>query len=736
MRDNTIYIDPSVTRYLEKAAYIAFALSDTIIHSAYFVMAAFHEDEIFTSYFNNLTGSYFSLSDFIYQLATVREDYESIFSKAEEKNKNEEGNDDKKDDNVDVNSNKTSDKDDSSYTELAKDFTIAELKEFIAKAEEEFMPQFENVSIEEFEKKFKIKFFRADYSKLEFAPIYSVDLGTALTDALNRCRQAGRNTLDFANLIYSVINVDGSSAQKFIEYMGIDPYDITETIEYYYNIYPEYDENLTSFILPPEVEEFCEILNDKYSEDVVCDILGRDSEINTFWITASRKTKKNAILTGPAGSGKTAIVEAITMSIVNKTAPKEFLDYTVISLNLTSMIAGTMYRGEFEQKAQDLIDFLTNKPKVILFIDEIHQVMGAGSTSSNEGFSLAGILKPILARDDAIVIGATTTNEYERFISKDAAFKRRFERIQVNEPKISELKPMIKKKVESLSKYHKVSISEDVLDYIIIQAYCFNPETANPDKTISLCDSAMAVAKTKNKKALAKIHVNEVNAISIKRYKELPEDYKLSTAYHEAGHYVMARILPKLKSKSTVVLSIIPTDEYEGVHSFEINEKDVCSHDAQYFKENMISLMAGRVSEEYFSHSINSGARTDLARINNLVRNMILVNGMDPDGTYFNLSIMGEEENDATFVTEKTKDYVITATKKYCDEIYKETKKLVEENKAVISRIAKALMHRGMLDSTQLDKLFKGKSMIEIENFEKENITKKSTAKKASKKKS
>ena len=471
------------------------------------------------------------------------------------------------------------------------------------------------------------------------------------------------------------------------------------------------------------------MLNSKYSEDVVCDILGRDEEINNFWVIASRKTKKNSILTGPAGCGKTAIVEAITMQIVNKTAPKQFLDYTVISLNLTSMIAGTSYRGQFEEKAKSLIDFLEKKDKVILFIDEIHQVMGAGATSSNEGFSLAGILKPILARDDAIVIGATTTDEYEQFISKDSAFKRRFERIKVKEPKISELKPMIKKKVENLSKYHKISISDELLDYIIIQAYCFNPDTANPDKTISLCDSAMALAKTKGKRVLAKIHVNEVNSLALKHYKELPEDYKLATAYHEAGHYVMARILPKLKYKSTVVLSIIPTDDYEGVHSFEVDESKLNAFDFQYFKENMISLMAGRVSEEYFMHTINSGARNDLAKITDMVREMILVSGMDPEDEFFNLSLLGEYEDDTTFITEDTKEYVLDATKKYVENIYRETKKLVEENKAIISRIAKSLMRRGMLDNIQLDKLFKGKNIVDVEINDEQQLPKKKIVK-------
>ena len=177
----------------------------------------------------------------------------------------------------------------------------------------------------------------------------------------------------------------------------------------------------------------------------------------------------------------------------------------------------------------------------------------------------------------------------------------------------------------------------------------------------------------------------------------------------------MLRILPLLKSKSIIVVSIIPVDNYAGINSFEIDDSKLISEDYQYFKENMIALMAGRVCEEYFMHNINSGARSDLTMISNMVRDMILKYGMDPDNKLFNLSLLGYNEDDATFVTEDTKKHVIEATKKYVDDIYNETKKLVKENEAVIIRIAKSLMRRGMLDANKLDKLFKGKSITDIE---------------------
>ena len=210
----------------------------------------------------------------------------------------------------------------------------------------------------------------------------------------------------------------------------------------------------------------------------------------------------------------------------------------------------------------------------------------------------------------------------------------------------------------------------------------------------------------KKKRVLTKSHVDEVNSDALRKFKNLPKESKLATAYHEAGHYVASRVLKSLKYKIPIVLSIVAFDNYAGVFSYEIDDEISVKGDKTFFMESMISLMAGRASEKYFTGSINSGASNDLARISDMARNYILTLGMDDD--FLNLSLMTETEDNPTFLTEKTKDIVTSKVKSLVDDVYKKTLELVEEHKAEISRIAKALAKSGMLTPTELDSLYKG----------------------------
>lgn len=156
-------------------------------------------------------------------------------------------------------------------------------------------------------------------------------------------------------------------------------------------------------------------------------ILGRDKETRQLWNIISKKNKRNAVLVGEPGVGKTAIVYKLVQDISNRECPEKFQNYSIISLDMTGIIAGTSYRGQAEERFKLLNTFLEKNRNVILFIDEIHNMLGAGSCREGE-LDLANSMKPILARGDAIVIGATTTKEYEKYFSSDGALKRRFEK--------------------------------------------------------------------------------------------------------------------------------------------------------------------------------------------------------------------------------------------------------------------------------------------------------------------
>ena len=166
-------------------------------------------------------------------------------------------------------------------------------------------------------------------------------------------------------------------------------------------------------------------------------VIGRDEEIRNVIRILSRKTKTNPVLIGEPGVGKSAVVEGFAMAIVEGRVPDSLLGKTIFSLNLSGMLAGTRYRGDFEERLKNAIDFVVSDGSIILFIDEIHNLIGVGASGEGK-FDAADILKPMLARGELTVIGATTYSEYRKYIEKDSAFERRFSQVYVDPPTVED----------------------------------------------------------------------------------------------------------------------------------------------------------------------------------------------------------------------------------------------------------------------------------------------------------
>lgn len=230
-------------------------------------------------------------------------------------------------------------------------------------------------------------------------------------------------------------------------------------------------------------------------------VIGRDKEIERVIELLARKNKNNPILIGEAGVGKTAIVEELARRIVNNEVPEFLKSKTILSLNLASVIAGTKYRGEFEEKLTKIISELESTTSFILFIDEIHTVMGAGGAEG--AIDASNILKPALARGKIRLIGATTSLEYKNTIEKDKALDRRFQKVIVKEPTKEETKNIIKRIKKDYENYHNVSISNDVINTIVDLSTKYIKDRHEPDKSIDILDEICALAsvtKSKNNK--------------------------------------------------------------------------------------------------------------------------------------------------------------------------------------------------------------------------------------------
>ena len=203
-------------------------------------------------------------------------------------------------------------------------------------------------------------------------------------------------------------------------------------------------------------------------------------------VDLTSEAKNNPILIGEAGVGKTAIVEELSRLIVNDEVPKVLCDKKIISLDMATMVAGTKYRGEFEERMKKVIKEIEDNDDIILFIDEIHTLVGAGGAEG--AIDASNILKPALARGKIRCIGATTTEEYKKFIEKDSALERRFQKIFVNEPSIGETKNILMKIKNIYERYHNVIIDNDMIDYIINLSEKYIFDRNRPDKEIDILD--------------------------------------------------------------------------------------------------------------------------------------------------------------------------------------------------------------------------------------------------------
>ncbi|MCR0865825.1 ATP-dependent Clp protease ATP-binding subunit ClpL [Staphylococcus aureus] len=258
-------------------------------------------------------------------------------------------------------------------------------------------------------------------------------------------------------------------------------------------------------------------------------VIGRDKEIQETAEVLSRRTKNNPILVGEAGVGKTAIVEGLAQAIVEGNVPAAIKDKEIISIDISSLEAGTQYRGAFEENIQKLIEGVKSSQNAVLFFDEIHQIIDSGATGSDSGSKgLSDILKPALSRGEISIIGATTQDEYRNNILKDAALTRRFNEVLVNEPSAKDTVEILKGIREKFEEHHQVKLPDDVLKACVDLSIQYIPQRLLPDKAIDVLDitaahlsaQSPAVDKVETEKRISELENDKRKAVSAEEYKK------------------------------------------------------------------------------------------------------------------------------------------------------------------------------------------------------------------------
>ncbi len=247
-------------------------------------------------------------------------------------------------------------------------------------------------------------------------------------------------------------------------------------------------------------------------------VIGRDKEIQRVVQILSRRTKNNPVLIGEPGVGKTAIAEGLAQRIVSGEIPEILKDKRVMQLNVANLVAGTKYRGEFEERMRKIVKEVREAKKVILFIDEIHTLVGAGGAEG--AVDAANIIKPSLSRGEFQVIGATTINEYRKYIEKDAALERRFQPVQVEEPTEEDTVRILKGLRDNYEAHHRVKITDDALEAAARLSLRYITERFLPDKAIDLIDEASARARIQTLEIPEELKALERSVVDIRREKE------------------------------------------------------------------------------------------------------------------------------------------------------------------------------------------------------------------------
>ena len=324
----------------------------------------------------------------------------------------------------------------------------------------------------------------------DFTPRVKRILQTAIIQA----GRMGHNYVGTEHILIALIADGDSYAVRFLRSTGIQMNNILKNLNETLgstemeNGFSNSDENKTKNTNTKVLDKFGRDLTAIAKKGEIDPVIGRQNEIERVIQILSRRTKNNPCLIGEPGVGKTAVAEGLALKIVSGDVPEPLKDKRIVALDLTSMIAGTKYRGDFEDRISSAIDEVKKAKNVILFIDELHTIIGAGSAEGSA--DTANILKPSLARGDFQVIGATTINEYRKYIEKDAALERRFQPVNVGEPTEEEAVLILRGLRDRYEAHHKVKITDEAIDAAVKLSSRYIADRFLPDKAIDLVDEA------------------------------------------------------------------------------------------------------------------------------------------------------------------------------------------------------------------------------------------------------
>lgn len=357
--------------------------------------------------------------------------------------------------------------------------------------------------------------------------------------AVEEANDLGNSFVGTEHLLLAILREGSGVAIQILEHFGVTQ----EKLQKAFDTYISEDGKGEGSAELGEMGDFAIDLNEKAKQGKIDPVIGRQTEINRVIQILSRRNKNNPVLIGEPGVGKTAIAEGLAQRIVSHDVPEILKNCHVISLNMSSVVAGTKYRGEFEERLKKVIDEVKKHKDWILFVDELHTLVGAGSTEGS--MDAANIMKPALARGELRCIGATTLKEYKKYIEKDAALERRFQPVKVGEPTPEDTLKILEGLRDRYEAFHKAKITDEAMKAAVELSGRYITDRFQPDKAIDVIDEAAAKVRMEASSTPDALKVKEEKLASLLKEKEAAvasQDFEKAAQYRDDAKKLQSEI--------------------------------------------------------------------------------------------------------------------------------------------------------------------------------------------------
>lgn len=358
--------------------------------------------------------------------------------------------------------------------------------------------------------------------------------------AVEEANELGNSYVGTEHLLLAILHEGGGLAVRILESFDVTQDKLQKAFE---KVLSEDNSKSDKSADLGDLDGFAVDLNEKAKQGKIDPVIGRNDEINRVIQILSRRNKNNPVLIGEPGVGKTAIAEGLAQRIVNNDVPEILKNCHIISLNMSSVVAGTKYRGEFEERLKKVIDEVKKHKDWILFVDELHTLVGAGSSEGS--MDAANIMKPALARGELRCIGATTLKEYKKYIEKDAALERRFQPVKVGEPTPKDTLEILKGLRDRYEAFHKAKITDEALKAAVDLSGRYITDRFQPDKAIDVIDEAAAKVRMEASSTPEGLKKKEEELESVNKEKEAAvssQDFEKAAIYRDQAKKLQTEI--------------------------------------------------------------------------------------------------------------------------------------------------------------------------------------------------